>query len=234
MKIKKTYQGAIPLNRIANEHNESEVNTYSTNYLNAQFVNYVPLKGGTISGTIGLYAQTQDMGIAFSAYDGSSGAQLSVGIGGGHTNHGVYSDSLDKWLIYANQETGDVIIPQNILIGSTGFTNVGMKMVNNTRGRAILFDNGLMMCMGHVQGTTSGSEDTALGAAKIAYVHCDWTYPQAFKTIYHVMATCDDLDTGFYVAEVDGTPGLSTMKVALGGSANREVGAYVFAIGTWK
>jgi microcystin-dependent protein len=202
--------------------------------LNDRFANYLPLQGGTISGTVGLYAKTQDMGIAFSAYDSSSGAQLSMGIGSSHTDHGIYSDSLDKWLIYANQETGDVIIPRNILIGDTGFTNVGMKMVSNTNGRAILFDNGLMMCMGHVQGTTSSSEDTALGAAKIAYVHCDWTYPQAFKTVYHVMATCDDLDNGFYVAEVDGTPGLSTMRVALGGSASREVGAYVFAIGAWK
>jgi hypothetical protein len=34
MKIKKTYQGAIPLNRIANERNESEINTYSTKYMN--------------------------------------------------------------------------------------------------------------------------------------------------------------------------------------------------------
>lgn len=34
MKIKKTYQGAIPLNRIANEHNESEMNVYSANYIN--------------------------------------------------------------------------------------------------------------------------------------------------------------------------------------------------------
>lgn len=35
MKIQKKYQGAIPLNRIANEHNESEINTYSTNYINS-------------------------------------------------------------------------------------------------------------------------------------------------------------------------------------------------------
>lgn len=38
MKIQKKYQGAIPLNRIANEHNESEVNTYSTQYLNNKLV----------------------------------------------------------------------------------------------------------------------------------------------------------------------------------------------------
>lgn len=37
MKIQKKYQGAIPLNRIANEHNESELNTYSTLYLNSKF-----------------------------------------------------------------------------------------------------------------------------------------------------------------------------------------------------
>lgn len=36
MKIQKKYQGAIPLNRIANEHDESEINTYSTNYVNSQ------------------------------------------------------------------------------------------------------------------------------------------------------------------------------------------------------
>ena len=34
MKIKKTYQGAIPLNRIANEYNESSANAYSTNFIN--------------------------------------------------------------------------------------------------------------------------------------------------------------------------------------------------------
>lgn len=38
MKIQKKYQGAIPLNRIANEYNESEINTYSTGYLNNTFV----------------------------------------------------------------------------------------------------------------------------------------------------------------------------------------------------
>jgi hypothetical protein len=36
MKIQKKYQGAVPLNRIANEYNESEINTYSTDYINAQ------------------------------------------------------------------------------------------------------------------------------------------------------------------------------------------------------
>ena len=34
MKIQKKYQGAIPLNRIANEHNDNKLNTYSTEYIN--------------------------------------------------------------------------------------------------------------------------------------------------------------------------------------------------------
>ncbi len=36
MKIKKTYQGAVPLNRISNQENVSELNTYSTQYLNTK------------------------------------------------------------------------------------------------------------------------------------------------------------------------------------------------------
>lgn len=35
MKIKKTYQGAIPLNRISNQEDNSELNTYSTQYINS-------------------------------------------------------------------------------------------------------------------------------------------------------------------------------------------------------
>ena len=36
MKIQKKYQGAIPLNRISNEKDNSEVNTYSTKYINEE------------------------------------------------------------------------------------------------------------------------------------------------------------------------------------------------------
>lgn len=46
MKIQKKYQGAVPLNRIANEHNESDINTYSTQYLNNKLV-YVGLEQPT-------------------------------------------------------------------------------------------------------------------------------------------------------------------------------------------
>ena len=36
MKIKKTYQGAIPLNRISNDTDNSDVNTYSARYINEE------------------------------------------------------------------------------------------------------------------------------------------------------------------------------------------------------
>lgn len=36
MKIKKTYQGAIPLNRISNNTDNSDVNTYSARYINEE------------------------------------------------------------------------------------------------------------------------------------------------------------------------------------------------------
>jgi hypothetical protein len=50
MKIQKKYQGAIPLNRIANEYNESETDTYSTNYINGK----LSLSGGTMTGPMTL------------------------------------------------------------------------------------------------------------------------------------------------------------------------------------
>lgn len=46
MKIKKTYQGAVPLNRISNQKDNSELNTYSTQYLNNKLV-YVGLEQPT-------------------------------------------------------------------------------------------------------------------------------------------------------------------------------------------
>ena len=38
MKIQKVYQGAIPLNRISNQEDDSQINTYSTEYINKTFV----------------------------------------------------------------------------------------------------------------------------------------------------------------------------------------------------
>lgn len=46
MKIQKKYQGAIPLNRVANEYNESEINTYSTQYLNGKLTQSVTVADG--------------------------------------------------------------------------------------------------------------------------------------------------------------------------------------------
>ena len=46
MKIKKTYQGSVPLNRISNQKDSSELNTYSTQYLNNKLV-YIGLEQPT-------------------------------------------------------------------------------------------------------------------------------------------------------------------------------------------
>ena len=40
MKIKKTYQGSVPLNRISNQGDNSELNTYSTQYLNEKLYSF--------------------------------------------------------------------------------------------------------------------------------------------------------------------------------------------------
>ena len=59
MKIQKKYQGAIPLNRIANEHNESEINTYSTNYVNSQLTTLQNDVDGLQADVDGLQAEVQ-------------------------------------------------------------------------------------------------------------------------------------------------------------------------------
>lgn len=57
MKIQKTYQGAIPLNRIANEYDESDINTYSTNYINNS-TNNVKAQIAKIEDDLDLYGST--------------------------------------------------------------------------------------------------------------------------------------------------------------------------------
>ena len=59
MKIQKKYQGAIPLNRIANEHNESEINTYSTQYINTQLED-IDNNFGEINNKFNEYTTTEE------------------------------------------------------------------------------------------------------------------------------------------------------------------------------
>lgn len=58
---------------------------------------YIPLSGGTTSGTI-LNASSVDTGFAVE-YDGK---KVTLMVGSGHTNRGLWDETLNKWIVYAN------------------------------------------------------------------------------------------------------------------------------------
>lgn len=58
---------------------------------------YLPLAGGTITGTIE-HATSSDTGFSV-AYNGK---RVRFMVGSGHTNRGLWDDTLNKWIVYAN------------------------------------------------------------------------------------------------------------------------------------
>lgn len=195
--------------------------------------NYLPKSGGILTGKTGINAISSAMGLSFSTYDSTGDVQLSVGIGESHDNHGLYSDTLGKWLIYASKTDNEIRIEDGIKIGTTGYLNAGITTLSNANGKTIRFTNGIQICFGEVRGTTDATS-TTMGSANIYYAQADWTFPNSFKEVWQVQVTALDLANGFYIAECDGAPTTTKVKISMGGNAQSSVGAYVMAIGTWK
>lgn len=195
--------------------------------------NYLPLSGGALSGNVGVNSINTAMGKGFIAHDPDANITCSMGVGASHNLHGLYSDSLNKWMVYGNQQKGSIHLPSNVEIADSGYINVGMKMTTNNNGTAIQFDNGLMICLGTVTGHIE-SQTAKLGNADLYFVHMDWTYPIPFTKIYQAQVTTTDLDTGIFISEIEGTAGTSSIQIAVGGPANSDAGAYIMAIGLWK
>lgn len=67
--------------------------------INNKFNSYLPLTGGTLSGDVLVKRGTTD-GPKVQVTNGSASVCVHVGTGG--VNHGLYSDTLDKWIVYAD------------------------------------------------------------------------------------------------------------------------------------
>lgn len=85
---------------------------------------YLPLSGGTMTGALNwtgalVNTITGNAGadIAFKCVN-SSGSSVQFGIGSGKVNHGVYSLTLSKWIIYG--DASDVYVPHWSSIGNAG------------------------------------------------------------------------------------------------------------------
>lgn len=68
--------------------------------LNGKFSSYLPLTGGTLTG--GVHVQKSSDDTYFYAKRTDTGTEIAMGIGAGGTNHGLYSLTLKKWMIYGD------------------------------------------------------------------------------------------------------------------------------------
>ena len=84
-----------------------------------------PKTGGLITGNSSIEHGTADLEAMFKAVRTDTKTSVWLGVGSGGTNHGVYSDVLDKWMIYAdkngvyvNGSAEKLKTARNIIIGN--------------------------------------------------------------------------------------------------------------------
>lgn len=62
---------------------------------------YLPLSGGILTGNVGIN-ELDAGGTYVHVKDSSQGTALSFGVGSGHVNHGIWSNTLNKWMMYGD------------------------------------------------------------------------------------------------------------------------------------
>lgn len=62
----------------------------------------LPLTGGTLTGNVVLNQSSANIEAQYKAVRTDTGTSVWVGVGSGGANHGVYSDKLNKWMVYSD------------------------------------------------------------------------------------------------------------------------------------
>lgn len=121
----------------------------------ADLEKYLPLSGGTLTGNVTLERSTANQNTYYVAKRTDTGIGVFMGIGTGGINHGVYSQKLDKWLVYADeskcylQGNADTATKLNtartLTIGATGKTfdgsgNVSWSLQDIMKGQGLNYD----------------------------------------------------------------------------------------------
>ena len=106
----------------------------------ADLNDYLPLSGGTLTGNVTIERSTENQNTYYVAKRTDTGIGVFMGVGSGGTNHGVYSQKLDKWMVYAdeskcylqgNADTATKLATSRTLtIGATGKTFDGSANVS--------------------------------------------------------------------------------------------------------
>lgn len=98
---------------------------------------FLPLTGGTMTGAItiqgadGAVVAQSPTGIdaGYQAKNTTTGKSVFFGVGAGGVNHGVYSDTAGKWIIYNDGTTTHVDNTIPATAGAVGTTNLANKAV---------------------------------------------------------------------------------------------------------
>lgn len=111
-----------------------------------KFKQYLPLIGGTLTGETTMNKSSGDT--FYHAYRTDTGTGVSMGIGAGGVNHGIYSRKLNKWMLYGD---GSNVYVNNYKINSA--STKGVKTLssksdggwsNQTDGDAYLITKAFM------------------------------------------------------------------------------------------
>lgn len=121
----------------------------------ADLEKYLPLSGGTLTGNVTLERSTENKNTYYVAKRTDTGIGVFMGIGTGGINHGVYSQKLDKWLVYAdeskcyllgNADTATKLkTDRTLTIGATGKSfngsaNVSWSLHDIMKGQGLNYD----------------------------------------------------------------------------------------------
>ena len=98
--------------------------------LNGKFSSYLPLTGGTLTG--GVHVQKSSDDTYFYAKRTDTGTEIGMGVGYGGINHGLYSITLKKWMIYG--DASNVYLngtADKVKIGARNTTDTWMPVITS-------------------------------------------------------------------------------------------------------
>ena len=118
--------------------------------------NYLPLTGGTLSGVT--YVETSLGDSMFKAKRSDTGVEVGFGVGSSGTNHGVYSTTANKWIVYCDGTNSYLKGNADTATTATTCTGNSATATKLQTARTITFNGAVSG-----SGTFDGSGDITIG-----------------------------------------------------------------------
>ena len=163
--------------------------------------NYLPLSGGSLTGQVFMSQSSGDTYYYTRRSDTGTGVKFGVGSGG--VNHGVYSEVLDKWMLYA--DASNVYLNGNATTANKVNNNLVVKLNGgSTEGTDLFTFNGSAA-------KTINITPSSIGAA----VLLDKNVTDGFKSAFRTQITGSSANSSFIsliksTTSIDGAPAWST------------------------